>query len=390
MLKYRIMYAAVLVLSAAAFIYINTALSLLLLLLVLAIPVFIKLSVFDNAGKISVSCDISEYCVIGKDDAPLTMTVKNKSRLPMGSIEVVLLCENHMFGESREERINLYGSGKKQVYKIPIENEKCGRSSVEIKEIYCCDMFNITRSKLNFTWKKSYTVYPPLPEVQVHAEKLLNAEFGGYNYDKARRGNDNSEVFAIREYAEGDALSAAHWKLSAKADEIIIREWSRPNNFRILFIFDLMKTDIEKKEVEFDTLAAIMGLAAATSREVIRQGMGHNAAVLNQGMQLDMSVHMLDDSTTLFDEMMSVVIPPTSDNFIDEFLSLDLHNSYSKLIYIGPRANAHRLSPIAACMDVTAIAIEAEGEPSYGREEGYPIYSLSAQSIKLKAPFIEL
>ena len=251
-------------------------------------------------------------------------------------------------------------------------------------------MFNITRKKLNIVWKKKYTVYPELPDVQVHAQKLLNAEFGGYNYDKSRKGHDNSEVFGIREYAEGDNLSAAHWKLSAKADEIIIREWSRPNNFRIMLAIDLMKNDIHGNEVQFETLAAIMGLSAAVSREIMHQGMGHNAAIINHGMQLAISVHQMDDATTMFDEMMSVVVPENSNAFMDEFLSMDLQNLYSKLIYIGPRDNARMIAGIASYMDVTAIAVEPEGESTYDRDEGYPVYTISAQSIKLKAPFIEL
>ncbi len=390
MLRYRIMYAVALIAAAATFVYNNTLFSLLLLITVIAALVLIKLSVTDNAKKISISCDIASACVMGNKAKPLSITVNNKSKLPMGCIEVVLLCKNHMFDEVREERVQLYGSDKTQTYDISLNNEKCGRSSVEIKEIYCCDIFNITRSKLNFQWKKNYTVYPPMPEIQVHAQKLLNAEFGGYNYDKFLKGHDNSEVFGIREYAEGDSLSAAHWKLSAKADEIIIREWSRPNNFRIVFVFDLMLKDLSGKEVGIDVLSSIMGLSAAISQETMRQGIGHSALVLNHGLQLDISVHQLSDSTVLFDEMMSVVIPENSNSFADEFLSAGLHKRYSKLIYIGPEANARMLSVVAANIDMSAIAIKSEGETEYSHDEGYPMYKISAEKIKSESQFIEL
>lgn len=390
MLKYRIIYALALILSATTFIYTNTVMSLLFAVMIIFIPVFIKISVFDNAGKISIDCKMSEYCVVGKDNALLEMTVNNKSRLPMGNIEVVIACENRMFGEICEERIQLCGNGKKQVYRISLINEKCGRSCVQIKEVYCCDMLNITRSKLNVAWKKEYTVYPELPEVQIHTQKLLNAEFGGYNYDKVRKGNDNSEVFALREYVGGDSLNAAHWKLSAKTDEIIIREWSRPNNFRIMLAIDLAKNDVHKNAVKIGTLISIMGVSAAISREIIRQGIGHNAVMIHNGMQFDIALHRTDDASVMFDEMMSIVIPRNSGDFVGEFLSMNLHNRYSKLIYIGPGANARELAAIASYMDVTAVAMESAGEAAYDRDEGYPIYTMSPQSIKSKAPFVEL
>lgn len=390
MLKYRIIYAAALILSAATFVYTNTAMSLIFLTMVVLIPIFIKISAFDNAGKIRIECNMAEYCVVGKDNAVLEMTVRNKSRLPMGNIEVVIAYENRMFGETYEEKIQLCGTGKEQVYKIPVMNEKCGRSCAEIKEVYCCDMLNITRSKFNFAWKKEYTVYPELPDVQVYTQKILNAEFGGYNYDKARKGNDNSEVFALREYVDGDSLNAAHWKLSAKADEIIIREWSRPNNFRIMLAVDLAKKDINKNNVTAETLSAIMGISASVSREIIKHGIGHNAAMIYNGMQLDVALHRTDDATVMFDEMMSIVIPENSGDFVGEFLAMNFHNRYSKLIYVGPRANARQLAAIAAYTDVTAIAIKADADTTYDRDEGYPIYTMSPQGIKSKAPFIEL
>ena len=175
MLKYKIMYAAALIAAVAAFMYINTLLSLLMVVMLVAIPVFIRISVSDNANKINMSCNMVNACVVGKETKPLTITVQNKSKLPMGSIEVVILYRNHMFSEEHEEKITLCGQGRNQIYNIPLNNEKCGRSSIEIREAYCCDMFNITRSRLKFRYKNNYTVYPPLPEVQIHAEKLLNA-----------------------------------------------------------------------------------------------------------------------------------------------------------------------------------------------------------------------
>lgn len=390
MLKYKILYGVLLFVAAAAFVYVNTAAALLLLILMIVLPVIIKLSVMDNAGKIEIECKMTDACVVGSEVKPVLVTVENKSFLPMGGLELILEYNNRMFGDRYEERVNLCGSGKKQVFEIPVNVERCGRSEVVIKNVYCYDVLNIMKSKIDYHWRKRYTVYPKLPDIQLHAQKLLTAEFGGQNYDRTRKGNDNSEVFQVRDYEEGDSLSAAHWKLSAKMDNIIIREWSRPNNFRLLILFDLMTKDIKGNALSFGVQSAVMGITATISRELAYQGIGHNVSMINCGPFLDMSIHQRDDSAVLLDEMMSIVIPEKNDSLIDEILANNMQNTYSKLVYIGPERNAGIFRDFAAYMDVTAIAIAEDGKIRYDREAGYSVYAISAKDVASQTNFIEL
>ncbi|MDO5398087.1 MAG: DUF58 domain-containing protein [bacterium] len=390
MLKYKILYGVMLLAAVGAFVYVNTAAALMLLILMIVLPVIIKLSVMDNAGKIDIKCQMTDACVVGSDAKPIIVTVENRSFLPMGGIELVLEYNNHMFGDMYEERVSLCGSGKKQVFELPLNIEHCGRSEVEIKNVYCYDILNIMKSRIEYHWRKSYTVYPKLPNIQLHAQKLLTAEFGGQNYDRSRSGNDNSEVFQVRDYEAGDNLSAAHWKLSAKTDNIVIREWSRPNNFRLLLLFDLMSEDISGSSLSFDVQSAVMGITAAVSRELAYQGIGHNVSMINCGPFLDMSIHQVSDSAVLLDDMMSIVIPGKNDSLIDEILANNIQNTYSKLVYIGPEKNAQMLRDFSAYMDVTAIAVSEDGKTRYDREAGYTVYTISAKNVTSQSNFIEL
>jgi uncharacterized protein (DUF58 family) len=390
MLKYKILYAAAIVLAAAAFLVANSAAALLLLIVMILLPIFIKLSVTKTAGKITIKCTMTEACLVGVEAKPLIIKIENSSHIPVGNLELLISFQNHMFGTEREERVKLCGIGKKMEFEVPIDTEKCGRSEVIIKEVHCCDVMDIMRSSVDFKWKKRYTVYPSLPGLRLHTQKLLAAEFGGTNYDHTRRGNDNSEVFQVREYAEGDNLSAAHWKLSAKLDDIIIREWGRPNNFRILVLLDLMKEDITGKEISMDVLSTIMGVSASISHMLIGQGIGHNVCMLNRGLQLDMSIHQDVDSDVMLDEMMSIVVPKESVNIVDEALAIGMQSKYSKLVYIGPQANTDMLKELGAYMDMTAIAVRDTGETLYSRESGYAVYTISAQELAHTTPFIEL
>lgn len=55
-------------------------------------------------------------------------------------------------------------------------------------------------------------------------------------YDDLRGGYDSSQVFQIRPYAPGDRLQNIHWKLSAKSDELMVREHSLPKGCGIVLL----------------------------------------------------------------------------------------------------------------------------------------------------------
>lgn len=390
MLKYKILYGVMLLLSAAVFVFVNSAVSLLLLILMIILPIVIKLSTADNASKIRISASMSDACVVGSKTQPIEVKVQNKSILPMGNIEIVLEYKNNMFGTEYSDRVNLCGAGKTRVFKIPLNTDSCGRSEVIINEVYCCDILNIFKSRIEYKWKKTYTVYPKLPDMQLHTQKLFAAEFGSSNYDRNHRGNDNSEVFQVREYEIGDNLGAAHWKLSAKQDSIIIREWSRPNNFRLLIVFDLVSEDIKGNKLTNEEISAIIGLGASMSRELSYQSIGHNATMLNCGAVLDMSIDKPADSNILLDDMMSIHIPKNNNTLFDEIVSSNLYNQYSKLVYIGPKENAEVLKSLSVYMDITVIAVTASGRIAYEQESGCSVYTIPKENAEAGLDFIEL
>lgn len=72
--------------------------------------------------------------------------------------------------------------------------------------------------------------------------------YSEYTRTVQRIGDDASETFDIREYREGDRISRMHWKLSAKREVPMIREFSREDSARFLFVLDLR----ERTQSEFD------------------------------------------------------------------------------------------------------------------------------------------
>lgn len=79
---------------------------------------------------------------------------------------------------------------------------------------------------------KGRTVLHVLPAVHAFPLAVSGSVRGFFGeaevYDDMRGGHDTSETFQIRAYAAGDKLQNIHWKLTAKTDELMVREHSLP------------------------------------------------------------------------------------------------------------------------------------------------------------------
>ena len=70
-------------------------------------------------------------------------------------------------------------------------------------------------------------------------------------YSDEESGDDPSQIFEIRDYRPGDKMQKIHWKLSAKSDSLIVKEYSEPVGFAIVIFVNLFspgkKEDRQKK-----------------------------------------------------------------------------------------------------------------------------------------------
>lgn len=80
---------------------------------------------------------------------------------------------------------------------------------------------------------------PEIYYVPVRLTETVRNFFGEADqYDDFRPGNDPSELFAVREFQKGDRIQNIYWKLSAKTDEWMVKEHSRPKACAVTILVD--------------------------------------------------------------------------------------------------------------------------------------------------------
>ena len=229
MRRVRFLYAILIAVLVSFYILYIDYLPLVMLCVALVIPVLMWLGTiwlhFTTDCSLSVQ---SDSCRAG-DAVPVTITVRNRSPLFCARADAVLRL-HHGFGsvdESLQLRFPIRQHNSTRMT-FQIRAAYCGEITVELKRLTAFDLLLLTSTRIRRQMAAvKLTVLPrpvliPLEETAPHADHPDSEKFADHP------GDDPSEVFGIREYQPGDAVSRMHWKLSSRSDTMYVKEFSAP------------------------------------------------------------------------------------------------------------------------------------------------------------------
>ena len=210
-----------------------------LLVLLLLLPLFSLLFLLPVKKRISIRVAFSETAVSG-GNIRFAVLAENRSVFPCPYLEATLKKANLLAAsrykipvdDTEKIRLLMNPKGSAEIYRVyPVA--ACGKYELEIENPCIHDILGLFTLHVPFAdGKKVLTkhvyVYPKNENLSllIRPDDIPEAES-----DRMHRqlsGSDRSEIFQNREYREGDPVRDIHWKLSAKLDTLILKEYSRP------------------------------------------------------------------------------------------------------------------------------------------------------------------
>lgn len=233
--------------------------------------IFPLASVLLNYGirkQISIKILVPEVASKGKQ-VEGEAEVLNTSFLPVGEILCPLKVRNRLTGETKEEWLELSAQPKgktKAVYTL--ESGYCGYLDVSVQELYLMDWsgFLAVRCKTEGNGRISVLADTFTAGIAVEISSICTQDADNWSPD--RRGTEHSEVFALRDYVQGDSLRQIHWKLSSKLNQLIVKESSLPVTKSLLLFWD--KNTAEATPEEMDAMAEVV---ASSAQALLEQGL---------------------------------------------------------------------------------------------------------------------
>ncbi|MDR1674185.1 MAG: DUF58 domain-containing protein, partial [Oscillospiraceae bacterium] len=212
------------------FIFYNSPLSGTALALGIAVPAVMYTGLLITSRKLSIEVKLPSEPV--RNGIP-TAVITNRSIFAFPRIVLKAEYTHSLFTESHTAVFHT-GIPAKSVQAVtvnsPVRNEfnsYCGTLRVHIKKLCLYDCFGIFKINLKAGQILSTDILPKFYEIDLQAD-LHTEETESNEFSQHIPGNDPSEVFAVREYREGDRVNTVHWKLSSRTDKLAVKQFSLP------------------------------------------------------------------------------------------------------------------------------------------------------------------
>lgn len=362
------------------FIATNDAATLALLLAVVLVPLVSVAAARVSAARTSVSFSVQPSCTVGQ-----SMEMKIEVMRPpfmRGRMELVLECTNLLLGTIEHIPVSLAPSiAHHEHFLMPLNTERCGHITYRLESFSANDMMGFTQCRASIEAPQvSFTVYPQVNDITVRTERASFTDVSGVTYDNRKKGQDRTEVFEIRDFHDGDSLKSVHWKLSARFDEMLVREPSRPSEHNIVLLGDAHAYHIAEKNAA-RTLNATLTVLASLSLALMRQGIDHTV-VQSDGEELHTyPVENHVDFDEMLDELMDV---PLSHSSIADAAPFELHRKASpdtKVVIVTNIPDETLPLKLNEITDLSVIRVGATGTAGIDESGGYPLIHLPEGAV---------
>lgn len=243
-------------------------------------------------GSIKVPIGISEE---GKNNL-VKLVITNKSFLTVSRMKAIIQVEDTLLKKKKKYVMKVAELPKgTHTFESNIVFSGAGNYEITFKRLRVYDFTGLLYKNVKVKKWKNVQVMPKLHDVPITLTEGTKHFYGEADiYEDNRAGHDNSELLQIREFKAGDRLQNIHWKMSAKQDELMVKENSMPKACPVVLFLDFQ----DRKECRKNMLAFIE-VAASISFSLIDAGCMHYVAWYSEA-DMDVTRVRVDSEASLY------------------------------------------------------------------------------------------
>ncbi|MBQ9861101.1 MAG: DUF58 domain-containing protein, partial [Clostridia bacterium] len=304
----------------------------------------------------------------------VSLEISNYSLLPVSQITVFANYKNTFFKHYDVGEFQFFAPPlSKNRYEIEIRSRHAGKIDVFFKKARVFDYFGVFSLPIRMKKHVSVSFLPRVHSIEPTLRKNTYTASETNLYSQHKPGDDPAEVFAIREYVDGDKLSRVHWKLTSKQDKYMVKDYSLPINEAVLILPELVFD--EGNETNLDLIDSVLEIAFSLSHTLIERKTLHAIGYYNAEVDkvCVQKIGDLDDLYSVFGEIFN-----TSTYYSNPVLANmdpELQQNMSHVVYISANVTEDRCNALSAgkseALLHTVINVVGEGalDADVGGEE---------------------
>lgn len=220
---------------------------------------------------------------VGKN-AKCCIVVRNDGKIPAVMAHTTIEITNMYSGQKKQKQMIFFVPPQKSVSaECDIANDHSGKIQCKINKFYLTDILGLIKIKAESKAHSNYTVIPQIFDTFIDYTMNETDIYDCETYSEERKGKDQSEVFQIREYVEGDSIKHIHWKLSSKLDSIVVKDPALPIDKDLMVFWD---KSIESASLSDEQKEAAAEMALSICQSLLEEGMAFNFVAHNTEQSL--------------------------------------------------------------------------------------------------------
>ncbi|MHB1484324.1 MAG: DUF58 domain-containing protein [Saccharofermentanales bacterium] len=240
----RIIYFSIFIASFVYVYLVGGFVPYLLFELIIALPVISLLYTLFAVSLIRISQKLSKPEVIKNEDIVFSFNLSKKRFIYIPFVRINFNFEKIAFSNCNRPQFVSLSPFKSNSNTYTINCKLTGIFDAGIKDIEIFDLLGIFRFTKKASKSLEVTVFPRF----LTLEELNASQSAGFSKATSKKAiyTDPLSIDDIRKYAQGDSYRSIHWKLSAKKNELLVKQNEKTSDNHALIIVDLYHADNDR------------------------------------------------------------------------------------------------------------------------------------------------
>ena len=240
MIKNRLLYFVIVIFSLSVVFFYGGKVPYLILYTVLAISVWSVLSAIISAKACVMTSSLDKQSITKGETVALVLDIQNKSPLFFPYINISFKkLEEFDFNNSAKSVSSVPFS--RQRYQIDMVGKYRGVYDLNILEIRVMDFLGLFNIPITLKKTQPVTVFPRILDIGAFSivdRKKMNSD-RTQNY---QMNEDLTAVSDVRNYLAGDNMRKIHWKLTARMQELMSKNYEHVTKSSMTMLLDLSQS----------------------------------------------------------------------------------------------------------------------------------------------------
>ena len=308
--------------------------------------------------RIEVPISISET----EKENTVKLYVINSLPVPIHRMKALVVVEDTISGYRCETWMKLPSVyGGENVYTHAVAFPAAGNYEISVKRLRVYDMTGLLYCNMRSMCHDRVQIMPHMYDMSIRVTSAVRNFYGeADSYDEHTAGQDRSEIFQVREYKPGDRIQHVHWKLTAKEDELMVKEHSLPKSCPVVLC---LKFDPSDRKMRMQNGLSFMEAVTSLSYSMMDAGCAHYI-VWYKADTRDIVRVRVDDEESLFyfiGIFMKVKWEKTDEDIVDRYKEKYPGETYVYMLSLDETLTLYKDGSVHTVLDGARLKESVEG-----------------------------